>query len=211
MSQFFQIHPDDPQVRLIRQAVNILLDGGIIAYPTDSSYALGWRMGDKAAMERVERLRQTDRDHNFTVVCRDLADIATYARIDNQQFRLLKALTPGPFTFILRATHEVPRRLQNPKRKTIGIRVPDHAIVQALLDELGEPLMSTTLILPNGESGGEPLPLNDAGEIRDRLQRRVELIIDGGACPREPTTVLDLTGPVPELLRQGRGDATAYL
>ncbi len=211
MTQFFQIHPDNPQARLIRQAVSILHDSGLIAYPTDSSYALGWQIGDKAAMERVERLRQTDRSHNFTVVCRDLADIATYARIENPQFRLLKALTPGPFTFILRATHEIPRRLQNPKRKTIGIRVPDNAIVQALLDELGEPLMSTTLILPNGHSAAERQPLNDPEGIRERLAGQVELIIDGGPCPREPTTVLDLTGPAPELLRQGRGDASAYL
>ena len=211
MTQFFQIHPENPQARLIRQAVSILQDGGLVAYPTDSSYALGWQIGDKTAMERAERLRQTDRSHNFTVVCRDLADIATYARIENPQFRLLKALTPGPFTFILRATHEVPRRLQNPKRKTIGIRVPANAIVQALLDELGEPLMSTTLILPNGQVVAERQPLNDPGEIRERLEGQVELIIDGGPCPREPTTVLDLTGATPELLRQGRGDASAYL
>jgi tRNA threonylcarbamoyl adenosine modification protein (Sua5/YciO/YrdC/YwlC family) len=206
MSQFFQIHPDNPQARLIRQAVAILREGGIIAYPTDSSYALGWRIDDKAAMERVEQLRQTDRNHNFTVVCRDLSDIGAYARIDNRQFRLLKAATPGPFTFILRATGELPRRLQNPKRKTVGIRVPDNAIVRALLDELCEPLMSSTLILPDDE-----LPLNDPDTIRERLEQRVELVIDGGPCPLEPTTVLDLTDEVPVVLRQGRGDPTPYL
>lgn len=201
MSQFFQIHPDNPQARLIHQAVTILREGGVIAYPTDSSYALGWRIDDKPAMDRVEQLRQTDRNHNFTVVCRDLSDISIYARIDNLQFRLLKAATPGPFTFILRATGELPRRLQNPKRKTVGIRVPDHAIVRALLDELGEPLMSSTLQLP-----GDELPLNDPEVIRERLEHRVDLIIDGGPCPLEPTTVLDLTAEVPAVLRLGRGD-----
>lgn len=206
MSQFFQIHPDNPQARLIRQAVAILREGGVIAYPTDSSYALGWRIDDKAAMDRVEQLRQTDRNHNFTVVCRDLSDISVYARIDNRQFRLLKAATPGPFTFILRATGELPRRLQNPKRKTVGIRVPDNAIVRALLDELGEPLMSSTLILP-----GDELPLNDPDVIRERLEQRVDLVIDGGPCPLEPTTVLDLTDEVPVVLRQGSGDPTLFL
>lgn len=206
MSQFFQIHPDSPQPRLIRQAVAILREGGLIAYPTDSSYALGWRIDDKTAMERVEQLRQTDRTHNFTVVCRDLADIGTYARIENAQFRLLKAATPGPFTFILLATRELPRRLHNPKRKTIGIRIPDNAIARALLDELGEPMMSSTLILPD-----EELPLNDPYEIRERLEHRLDLVIDGGPCPLEPTTVLDLTDPPPQLLRQGRGDASPYL
>lgn len=206
MSQFFQIHPDNPQARLIRQAVAILREGGVIAYPTDSSYALGWRIDDKGAMDRVEQLRQTDRSHTFTVVCRDLSDISVYARIDNRQFRLLKAATPGPFTFILRATGELPRRLQNPKRKTVGIRVPDHAIVRALLDELGEPLMSSTLLLP-----GDELPLNEPDTIRERLEHQIDLVIDGGPCPLEPTTVLDLTGDVPEVLRQGRGDPTPFL
>jgi tRNA threonylcarbamoyl adenosine modification protein (Sua5/YciO/YrdC/YwlC family) len=206
MSQFFQIHPDNPQARLIRQALAILRDGGVIAYPTDSSYALGWRIDDKAAMDRVEQLRQTDRNHNFTVICRDLSDISVYARIDNRQFRLLKAATPGPFTFILRATGELPRRLQNPKRKTVGIRVPDNAIIRALLDELGEPLMSSTLILP-----GDELPLNDPDVIRERLEQRVDLVIDGGPCPLEPTTVLDLTDEVPVVLRQGSGDPTPFL
>lgn len=206
MSQFFQIHPDNPQARLIYQAVTILREGGVIAYPTDSSYALGWRIDDKPAMDRVEQLRQTDRNHNFTVVCRDLSDISIYARIDNLQFRLLKAATPGPFTFILRATGELPRRLQNPKRKTVGIRVPDHAIVRALLDELDEPLMSSTLQLPSDE-----LPLNDPEVIRERLEHRIDLVIDGGPCPLEPTTVLDLTDEVPVVLRQGSGDPTPYL
>lgn len=206
MSQFFQIHPDNPQARLIHQAVTILREGGVIAYPTDSSYALGWRIDDKPAMDRVEQLRQTDRNHNFTVVCRDLSDISIYARIDNLQFRLLKAATPGPFTFILRATGELPRRLQNPKRKTVGIRVPDHAIVRALLDELDEPLMSSTLQLP-----GDELPLNDPEVIRERLEHRIDLVIDGGPCPLEPTTVLDLTDEVPVVLRQGSGDPTPYL
>ncbi len=206
MSQFFQLHPDNPQARLIRQAVAILRAGGVIAYPTDSSYAFGWLIDDKAAMNRVEHLRQTDRNHNFTVVCRDLADIGMYARIENAQFRMIKAATPGPFTFILPATKELPRRLHNPKRKSIGIRIPDNAIVQALLAELSEPLMSSTLILP-----GDELPLNDADIIRDRLEHHVELVIDGGACPLEPTTIVDLTEDPPQLLRQGRGDASLFL
>lgn len=206
MSQFFQIHPESPQPRLIRQAVAILRNSGLIAYPTDSSYALGWLIDDRAGMERVEQLRRTDRNHNFTVVCRDLADIGTYARIENAQFRLLKAATPGPFTFILPATRELPRRLHNPKRKTIGIRIPDNAIARALLDELGEPIMSSTLILPD-----ETLPLNDPYTIRERLEHQLDLVIDGGPCPLEPTTVLDLTDNPPQLLRQGRGDASPYL
>ncbi len=206
MSQFFQLHPDNPQARLIRQAVAILRAGGVIAYPTDSSYAFGWLIDDKAAMNRVEHLRQTDRNHNFTVVCRDLADIGMYARIENAQFRMIKAATPGPFTFILPATKELPRRLHNPKRKSIGIPIPDNAIVQALLAELSEPLMSSTLILP-----GDELPLNDADIIRDRLEHHVELVIDGGACPLEPTTIVDLTEDPPQLLRQGRGDASLFL
>lgn len=206
MSQFFQIHPESPQPRLIRQAVAILRNSGFIAYPTDSSYALGWLIDDRAGMERVEQLRRTDRNHNFTVVCRDLADIGTYARIENAQFRLLKAATPGPFTFILPATRELPRRLHNPKRKTIGIRIPDNAIARALLDELGEPIMSSTLILPD-----ETLPLNDPYTIRERLEHQLDLVIDGGPCPLEPTTVLDLTDNPPQLLRQGRGDASPYL
>ncbi|MDQ2696474.1 MAG: L-threonylcarbamoyladenylate synthase [Pseudomonadota bacterium] len=206
MSQFFKIHPDNPQPRLIQQTGGILRDGGVIVYPTDSSYALGCQMGDKAAMERIQRIRRIDRHHNFTLVCRDLSEIATYARVDNSQYRLLRNATPGPFTFILRATHEVPRRLQNPRRKTIGIRVPDNAIVRALLEELGEPIMSTTLMLP-----GEDLPLNDPEEIAGRLGHEVDLIIDGGACGHQPTTILDLVDGAPVLVRQGKGDATPFL
>lgn len=206
MSQFFHVHPDNPQARLIRQAVTIVRDGGVIAYPTDSSYAFGCRIGDKAAMERIVHMRRADKDHNFTLVCRDLSDIGTYARIDNSQYRLLKTATPGPFTFVLRASNEVPRRLQNPKRKTIGLRVPDHAVVHALLEELGEPLMSATLILPEEEQA-----LNDAELIRERLEHRLDLVIDAGPCPREPTTVLDLTAERITVIRQGRGDASAFL
>jgi tRNA threonylcarbamoyl adenosine modification protein (Sua5/YciO/YrdC/YwlC family) len=206
MSQFFQIHPVNPQPRLIHQAVEIIQTGGVIVYPTDSSYALGCRLDDKAAADRIRRIRQTDKNHNFTLVCRDLSEIATYARLDNSQYRLLKAATPGPFTFILRATHEVPRRLQHPRRKTIGIRVPDHAIVRALLTELGEPIMSTTLILP-----GEELPLNDPEAIREQLEHHVDLIIDGGPCGYQPTTVIDLVEGVPQLTRQGKGDASPFL
>lgn len=206
MSQFLEIHPDNPQPRLIQQAVEIVRAGGVLAYPTDSSYALGCRLDDKEAAERIRRIRQADRQHNFTLVCRDLSELATYARVDNSQYRLLKAATPGPFTFILRATHEVPRRLQHPRRKTIGIRVPDHPIVQALLSALGEPIMSVTLILP-----GDDLPLNDPDEIQDRLQHEVDLIIAGGPCGHEPTTVLDLVEGAPQLVRQGKGDATPFL
>lgn len=206
MTQYIQIHPDNPQRRLIQQAVEVIHDGGVIVYPTDSSYGLGCHLGDKTAMERIRRIRQSDKNHNFTLVCRDLGEISTYARVDNIQYRLLKSATPGPFTFILRATQEVPRRLQHPKRKTIGVRVPDNAIVQALLDELREPLMSATLIMP-----GDEQPLNDPDEILDRLGKKVDLIIDGGPCPAEPSTVLDMAEGPPILLRQGRGDASPYL
>lgn len=206
MSQYFKIHPDNPQSRLIRQAVEIIRAGGVIVYPTDSSYALGCQIGNKTATERIQQIRNIDKEHNFTLVCRDLSEIATYARVDNIQYRLLKAATPGPFTFILSATNEVPRRLQNPKRKTIGIRVPDHATTQALLEELGEPIMSTTLILP-----ADDLPLSDPEEIRQRLEHQVDLIIDGGNCGHQPTTILDLAGETPRLLRQGKGDAGPFL
>lgn len=206
MSQFFKVHPDNPQSRLIRQAVEIIRAGGVIVYPTDSCYALGCQIGNKAAMERIQQIRDIDKEHNFTLVCRDLSEIATYARVDNIQYRLLKAVTPGPFTFILQATHEVPRRLQNPKRKTIGIRIPDNAIAQALLAELGEPIMSTTLILP-----GDDLPMNDPEQIRERLTGQVDLIIDGGNCGHQPTTVLDLVGDTPRLRRQGKGDVGPFL
>ena len=202
MSQFFEIHPDNPQKRLIGQAVSIVRSGGIIAYPTDSCYALGCHVGDKSAMERIARIRKTNTTHNFTLVCRDLSDIATYARVDNSTFRTLKSLTPGPYTFILKATNEVPRRLQNPKRKTIGIRIPDNAICMALLEELGEPLMSCTLTMPDKE-----LPETDPEEIRELLEKHVDLIIDGGNCGFEPTSVLSYAdGGDVVITRRGRGD-----
>jgi len=202
MSQFFDIHPDNPQRRLIGQAVAIIRAGGVIVYPTDSCYALGCNVGDKQAMERIARIRKTDTKHNFTLVCRDLSDIATYAKVDNATYRTLKSLTPAPYTFILKATSEVPRRLQNPKRKTIGIRIPDNAICQAILDELGEPLMSSTLIMPGNE-----LPETDPDEIRELLEKHVDLIIDGGNCGFEPTSVLVINdqGEI-EVSRRGRGD-----
>ena len=200
MSQFFSIHPQNPQMRLITQAVAMIRMGGVIAYPTDSCYAFGCHIGDKAAMEKISRLRQTDKNHNFTLVCRDLSEIATYAKVENSAFRLMKSLTPGPYTFILKATHEVPRRLQNPKRKTIGLRVPDHPIVRALLEALGEPIMSSTLILP-----GKTLPETEPEAIREALEKHIELIIEGGQCGVEPTTVIDLLGDVPQILRHGRG------
>lgn len=203
--QYLQIHPVNPQSRLISQAVAIVRGGGVVVYPTDSCYALGCHIGDKAAMERIARLRKLDPAHNFTLVCRDLSDLSTYARVGNQEFRLLKSLTPGPYTFILTASHEVPRRLQNPKRRTIGLRIPDHPIVQALLEALDEPLMSVTLILPDS-----PLPLTDPGEMREQLGNRVDAIIDGGSCGSEPTSIIDLTGEAPRLVRQGKGD-TAFL
>lgn len=206
MSRFLQIHPANPQPRLITQAVEQLRNGAVLVYPTDSSYALGCQLGDKTAAERIRHIRQTDRHHNFTLVCRDLSEIATYAKVDNQRYRLLKAATPGPFTFILQATHEVPRRLQHPRRKTIGIRVPDNRIALALLAELGEPIMSCTLILP-----GDEWPLSDPEEIEERLHHQVDFIIDGGPGQHEPTTVIDLTDHAPCLIRQGLGDASPFL
>lgn len=203
MSQFFSIHPENPQPRLIAQAQRIVEAGGVIVYPTDSCYAIGCQIGEKAAVDRICAIRELDRDHNFTLVCRDLSEIGTFARIDKADYRLLKALTPGPYTFILRATGEVPRRLQHPKRKTIGIRVPDHRIAQALLGALNGPLMSVTLQLP-----GDDQPLTDAGLIRDRLESRVDLIIDGGNCGLEPTTVLRLDAGEIEIQRHGRGPVT---
>lgn len=200
MSQYFEIHPDNPQVRLIRQAVDIIRQGGVAVVPTDSSYAIVCHLDDKGAVERIERIRQLEKNHNFTLLCRDLSEIATYARVDNTAYRLLKAHTPGPYTFLLRATAEVPRRLQHPKRKTIGIRVPDHAILRALLIEHGQPLMSSSLILP-----GMELPETDAYEIRERLEHQVDVIINGGYCGIEPTTVVDLTDPAPTVIRRGRG------
>jgi tRNA threonylcarbamoyl adenosine modification protein (Sua5/YciO/YrdC/YwlC family) len=201
VSQFFEVHAHNPQPRLIRQAVQIINDGGLIVYPTDSCYALGCHIGDKFAMERIRRLRQVSVKHNFTLVCRDLSQIATYARVDNGVYRMLKACTPGPYTFILCATHEVPRRLQQPKRKTIGLRIPDNTIVQALLTELDQPLMSSTLLMP-----GEELSLTDPHEMRERLERQVDLVIDGGYCGIQPTTVIDLVGESPEVMRLGKGD-----
>ncbi len=200
MSQYFQLHPTNPQLRLIRQTVQILRDGGLIAYPTDSCYALGCHIGDKDALERIRRLRNADRDHHFTLVCRDLSEISHYARVDTWQFRLLKSATPGPFTFLLPATRETPRRLQHPKRRTIGIRVPDHPVPQLLLAELGEPLMSSTLLLP-----GDELPLTDGNEIRARLEHQLDAVLDGGHCGIAPTTVVDLAVDPPRILRQGAG------
>lgn len=203
--QHLRVHPDNPQLRLVSQAAAIVRRGGVIAYPTDSCYALGCQVGDKGAMERIQRVRNLDIDHFFTLVCRDLSDIATYARVDNLQYRLLKTLTPGPYTLILDATREVPRRLLNPKRRTIGLRVPDSATVRMLLEVLGEPLMSVSLILPESDRA-----LGDPDEIRDALAGQIDALVDGGSCGREPTTVLDLTGPSPVVLRQGRGD-TSFL
>ena len=205
MSQFFHIHPLNPQIRLIRQAVEIIRNDGLVVYPTDSSYALGCHVGDKRGMERIRRIRNLDNRHNFTLMCRDLSEISTYAKVDNSSYRLLKSLTPGAYTFILKATHEVPRRLQNPKRKTIGIRVPDHPVTQALLDELGEPLMSSTLILP-----GKDMPETDANDIRERLEHEVDLVIDGDHCGVEPTTVVDLVDGVAKVLRQGCGSVEGF-
>lgn len=205
MSQFFQIHPDNPQLRLINQAVQIINGGGIVALPTDSCYALVCRLDDKDAVTRLRRIRNVDDKHHLTLLCRDLSEIALYARVDNQQYRLLKTATPGPYTFILEASKEVPRRVSHPSRKTIGLRVPENRIAQALLEELAQPLLGTTLILP-----GDDAPLTDAEHIRERLAKQVDLIIDGGACSLEPTTVIDLTDNEPVLIRQGRGDAAMF-
>ena len=203
MSVLIQIHPEDPQPRLIRQAVEVIREGGVVAYPTDSCYALGCHVGDKNAMDKIRRIRQTDKQHDFTLVCRDLSEIATYARIDNWAYRLIKSLTPGPYTFILKATNEVPRRLQNPKRRSIGIRVPDHAIPLHLLTELDEPIMSATLLLP-----GQDLPLTDPQEIWQVLQHDVAAVIDGGPGGLEPSTVLRLTEGQVDVVRQGKGETS---
>ncbi|HEX7635185.1 MAG TPA: L-threonylcarbamoyladenylate synthase [Noviherbaspirillum sp.] len=205
MGQFFHIHPDNPQLRLIKQAVQIIHAGGIVALPTDSCYALVCHLDDKTAVERLRRLRGVDDKHHLTLLCRDLSEIAQYAKVDNRQYRMLKAATPGPYTFILEATKEVPRRLSHPARKTIGLRVPENPIAHALLEELSQPLLGTTLILP-----GESEPLTDPDEVRAQLEKRIELVIDGGACSLEPTTVIDLTDDEPVLLRQGRGDASPF-
>lgn len=200
MAQYLEIHPKNPQLRLIRQAVEIVREGGVIAYPTDSCYALGCHVGDKEALERIRRIRQADKNHHFTLVCRDLVEIARFAQVDTWQFRLLKAHTPGPFTFLLAATRETPKRLQHPKRRTIGIRVPDHPVPHLLLAELGEPMMSSTLLLP-----GEETPLTDGEQILERLGGVVDAILDGGHCGIEPTTVVDLAVSPPVILRQGKG------
>jgi tRNA threonylcarbamoyl adenosine modification protein (Sua5/YciO/YrdC/YwlC family) len=200
VSQYFQIHPVNPQPRLIRQAVAIVRAGGLIAYPTDSCYALGCHIGDKDALERIRRIRAADRHHHFTLVCSDLKQVAHYARVDNWQFRLMKAATPGPFTFLLPATRETPRRLQHPQRRTVGVRVPDHPVPRLLIAELGEPLMSSTLWLP-----GDAHPLTDALEIRARLEHQLDLVLDAGACGLEPTTVVDLAVSPPVVVRQGKG------
>lgn len=206
MAQFFRIHPENPQARLIHQAVEIIRAGGLIVYPTDSAYALGCHIGDKEALERIRALRKLDKDHNFTLMCRDLSELATYARVSNQSFRLLKKNTPGPYTFLLEATSEVPRRLLHPKRKTIGLRVPENPIAQCLLSELAEPLMTSSLLMP-----GEDYPMSDPYDIRERLEHHVDLIIDGGFCGLEPTTVIDLTNETPELVRQGKGDFALFV
>ena len=205
MAQFFQIHPDNPQMRLVRQAVDIVNRGGLVIYPTDSSYAFGCRIGDKGAMERIRRIRRLDDKHNFTLVCRDLSEISAYAKLGNEQYRLLKRLTPGPYTFILKATKQVPRRLQNPRRRTIGIRVPDNTIARCLLESLGEPLMSSTMILP-----GEELPMTDPYEMQDSVGYDVDLVIDGGYCGYEPTTVVDMEQEPPQVLRVGKAGAKLF-
>ena len=203
MAQYFLIHPDNPQIRLLRQAAAIVRDGGLIVYPTDSCYALGCQLGNQEAVARIRRIRQLDADHHFTLVCKDLTELGRFARVDNRQFRLLKAATPGSYTFILEATREVPKRMLHPKRSTIGLRVPGHRVVSALLAELGEPLLSSSLLLP-GDAG----PVNDAVEIRERLEQDVDLVLDGGPCGIEMTTVIDLTRDPPEITRQGRGSAS---
>jgi len=205
MSQFFEIHPDNPQSRLIKQAAQIVRQGGLIALPTDSSYALACPLDDKAAVERLRRLRGIDDRHHLTLMCSDLSELGNFARVDNRQYRWIKGATPGPYVFILEATKEVPRRLSHPARKTIGVRVPDQAIPLALLAELGQPLISATLQVP-----GDEAPMNDPAEIRARLERQLDLVIDGGAAPAQPTTVIDLTGAEPELIRAGRGDIERF-
>lgn len=205
MAQFFSVHPEQPQPRLIRQAAEILRNGGLMAFPTDSAYALGCLTGDASLLDRIRRIRGVDDRHHFTLMCRDLSEIATYARVDNTQYRLLKAVTPGPYTFILEGTKELPRRVLHPKRKTIGLRIPEHAVVTALLAELDGPLLTSTLLLP-----GEDLPLTDPDEIRDRLGKQIDLVIEAGYCGPEATTVIDLSSGAPELVRAGRGDLSPF-
>jgi len=205
MAQFFQIHPDNPQPRLIRQAVDILEKGGVVVYPTDSSYAIGCHIGDKHALDRIRQLRRLDDKHNFTLVCRDLSEISNYTKLDNQQYRLIKGLTPGPYTFILKATKQVPKRLMHPKRKTIGIRIPDNHIALALLEDLHEPILSSTLILP-----GDDMPMMDPYDMKHSLENQVDLIIDGGYCGYDPTTVVVMEDDEPWVARQGKGDASLF-
>jgi tRNA threonylcarbamoyl adenosine modification protein (Sua5/YciO/YrdC/YwlC family) len=201
VSQYFEVHPENPQPRLLKQAVQILENGGVCAVPTDSSYALVCHLDDKAAVDALRRIRGVDEKHHLTLLCRDLSELASYARVDDEQYRLLKHGTPGPYTFILNATKEVPRRLSHPSRRTIGLRVPDHRVAQGLLGLFGHPLLATTLIAP-----GETEPMNDPQEIRARYQKVLQAVVDAGACPRQPTTVVDLTGDEPVIVRQGRGD-----
>ncbi len=205
MSQFFHIHPDNPQKRLIAQACNIIRKGGLVVYPTDSGYALGCHIGDKNAMDKIRRIRDLDDSHNFTLVCRDLSELSTYAKVNNSVYRAIKAHTPGAYTFVLPATKEVPRRLQHAKRKTIGLRIPDNEIALALLEELNEPLMSSTLIMPD-----EDLPMTDPEEIVDRLNKQVDLVIDGGYGSNEPTTVIEFIEDMPEVMRVGLGDPSHF-
>ena len=204
MAKLIEVHPRDPQPRRVRKLVDVIREGGLVAYPTDSSYALGCHIGDRKATDRIHQIRKTDRRHNFTLVCRDLSEISNYARVDNWAYRLIKSMTPGAYTFILPATRSVPKRLQNPKRRTIGLRVPDHPLVHAMLDELGEPIMSSTLTLP-----GDDRPLTDPGEIEARIGHKVDVIIDAGPAGIEPTSVLDLTSGTVEVLREGLGDVSA--
>ncbi len=206
MATLIEIHPTDPQPRRVQTIVDIIRDGGLVAYPTDSSYAFGCHIGDKRAINRIHRIRETSKRHNFTLVCRDLSEISTYARVDNWAYRLIKSMTPGPYTFVLPATREVPKRLQNPRQRTIGLRVPDHPLVHAVLDALGEPIMSSTLTLP-----GDDLPLTDPADIEERIGQQIDAIIDAGATGIEPTSVLDLTSGEIKVLRAGRGDVSALL
>ncbi len=205
MGQTLHIHPQNPQSRLINQVVAVMRKGGVVVYPTDSCYAIGCHIGDKAAQDRIRKIRRLGEEHDFTLVCRDLSEISLYAKVDNSAYKIIRSLTPGPYTFILKATREVPRRLQNPKRKTIGLRIPDHPVAQALLEALGEPIMSSTLQLP-----GDDLPLSDPDEIQERLEKQVDLIIDSGACELEPTSVIELMGDFPVIRRRGRGDVSQF-
>jgi len=206
VARFIEVHPDNPQPRRVAEIVETIREGGLIAYPTDSSYAFGCHIGDKKAMDRIRRIRRTDKNHNFTLVCSDLSEISAYARVDNWAYRMLKSMTPGPYTFILPATREVPKRLQHPKRRTIGLRVPDHPLVRAVLQELGEPIMSSTLLLP-----GDDLPLTDPHDIEQRIGHEIDLVIDAGPTGIEPTSVIDLSEDRVEVLRVGRGDVSALL